>query len=104
MLSSITGAKKQNQLINKANHLINELKKVSRLDLLDVSPESRVALKKDILEIASQMQSRADSWRFNKSYYYFSDIDDSLTKNMQEGLAKILEFYNSIQTQMKFKK
>ncbi len=96
MLSSFTGAKEQSQLINKTTHLINELKKVSRLDLLDVSPESRVALKNDIMEISAQIKSRAHSWRFNKLYYYFSGISDSQTNNMQDGLARILEFYKYI--------
>ncbi len=91
ILSSFTGAKEQSQLINKTTHLINELKNVSRLDLLDVSPESREALKKDILEIGKKINS-TPGW-FGRTLS-LEGVSQKETKNMQDGLAGILEFYN----------
>ena len=86
---------------DKAEALIGALANVQRLDLLGVSPESREALTKDILEIGAKIKS-TPGWIYGRTLS-LDGVDQKETKNMQGGLEKILEFYNPIQTQMNVK-
>ena len=84
---------------DRAAILAEAMSQIQRLDLLDVSPESRDALKKDVLEIGAKIKSTPG--RIYGRTLSLDGVDQKETKNMQDGLAKILEFYNSIQAQMK---
>ncbi len=79
-------------LKDKAETLIGALANVQRLNLLDVSPESREALKKDILEIGAKIKS-TPGLIYGRTLS-LEGVNKTETKNMQDGLARILEFYN----------
>lgn len=87
---------------DQADVLVQALSQVQRLDLFDVSPESREALKNDILEIGAKIKS--EPGRIYGHTLSLEGVDQKETKNMQSGLEEILEFYNSIQAQMKTQK